>query len=73
MTVPVGLLGDRLGRKRILGVGLLLLSLACLVGAFAQTLEQIVIVLVVVGLGNAASTVLVYPILTELVPAERIG
>ncbi len=72
-AVPVGLLGDRLGRKRILGVGLLLLSLACLAGAFSQTLEQIVIVLVVVGLGNAASTVLIYPILTELVPAERIG
>lgn len=73
-AVPVGLLGDRFSRKLLLGIGLALFGLASLAAAlFAQNVTQIVVLLVVIGIGNTAHTVLSYPLLTELAPPDRIG
>jgi maltose/moltooligosaccharide transporter len=73
-AVPVGLLGDRFSRKLLLGIGLALFGLAALAAAlFAQTVTQIVVLLVIIGVGNTAHTVLSYPLLTELAPPDRIG
>jgi maltose/moltooligosaccharide transporter len=73
-AVPVGLLGDRYSRKVLLGIGLLLFGGGALAAAlWARTVTHIVLVLVIIGVGNTAHTVLSYPLLTELVPPGRIG
>ncbi len=73
-AIPVGILGDRYSRKRLLGIGLALFGVSALLAALlARNVTEIAILLVIIGIGNAAHTVLSYPLLTELVPVERIG
>jgi DHA2 family multidrug resistance protein-like MFS transporter len=49
-----GVLGDRLGRKKILLVGMVLFGLASLASAYAQTPAQLVGARALMGLGGAA-------------------
>ncbi len=73
-AVPVGLLGDRYNRKRLLSFGLGLFGISALGAAlFARSLPDFIIALLFIGISNAAHTVLSYPLLTELVPLTRIG
>ena len=72
-TLPAGWLGDRYGKKRTLLAGLVLLGLAVLVGSQVRTVEQAVLALVVTGTGNALCSVLLFPLLADLIPRERAG
>jgi MFS family permease len=72
-TVPAGWLGDRIGKKVVLLAGLVLMGGAVMVGSQVQTLEQAAVVLVVTGAANALCTVLLFPLLTDLLPADRAG
>src|SRR5262249_34908879 len=49
-----GVLGDRLGRKKILLVGMVLFGLASLASAYAQTPVQLIGARALMGLGGAA-------------------
>lgn len=70
---PVGLLGDKFGKKRVFAFGLLVMGLFGLAAAFAQTIPQLMLYLVFLGFGNAAQTVLYFPYLTDLIAADRAG
>lgn len=72
-TVGVGVLADRVGKKRVLHAGLGLFVLAALAATAVQDAWQAVPVLVVAGLGNACPTVLSVPILADLAPRRRAG
>ncbi|MGI8867751.1 MAG: MFS transporter [Mycobacteriales bacterium] len=54
LLIPWGVLGDRLGRKRILIVGLLLFGAMSAVSAFAQSPNQLIIFRALMGVGAAA-------------------
>jgi MFS family permease len=63
-------------RKPILhgAIGMVLFGAGVLATAlWARTLSYIVVLLVIIGVDNTTHTVLSYPLLTELVPPERIG
>ena len=49
-----GVLGDRLGRKRMLSIGLVLFGLASLLSAYAQTPGQLIWARALMGMGGAA-------------------
>ena len=49
-----GVLGDRVGRKRMLVIGMLLFGLASLVSSYAQTPGQLILARAAMGLGGAA-------------------
>ena len=72
-TVGVGLLADRIGKKRVLHGGLLVFMLAALGATVVQDVWQAIPVLLLAGIGNACPTVLAVPLLTDLMPRARGG
>jgi len=72
-AMPMGIAGDRLGKKKVLAGGLLVFGLAIFAGSQANTAMQLALVLVVAGAANAATTALGFAFLTELLPRRRMG
>ncbi len=70
---PAGLLGDRWGKKRVMSVGLAFFAVAIIIGSQARTMEQLLVAILFVSLGNTIPFVLNYPMLTDLIPQERAG
>jgi MFS transporter, DHA2 family, multidrug resistance protein len=67
--LPAGLLGDRLGRKRLLIGALVLFGAASVACAYAQTSGQLIAARAVLGLGAAVIMPLSGAVLTVLFPA----
>jgi MFS family permease len=72
-AVPVGILGDRLGKKRVFAAGLLIVGVTAFLASTATSIPELLVYVVILGIGNAATTVLFFPWLTDLVPASRVG
>ena len=73
-AVPVGIMGDKVSRKRLLQVGLGIFGISALIVAFfVRSLPLLVVFIITIGIGNTFHTVLSYPLLTKLAPPERIG
>jgi len=71
--LPVGLLGDRYGHKRLLLSGIGLFGLASLAGAFATTPGQVIAGRAVLGLGAAAITPLSMAILPRVFGKDELS
>ena len=69
-SVPAGLLADRIGKKRVMMIGLAIYGVGALVGSQAADLWQATIALAVIGIGNAGTAPL-NPLLIELIPRSR--
>jgi EmrB/QacA subfamily drug resistance transporter len=65
--------GDRLGRRRVYVIGLLLFTVASAACALAPDANGLIVARVAQGLGAAVVTPLSLTILTETFPAERRG
>ena len=72
-TVGVGLLADRVGKRRMLHGGLALFALAALAASSVSSVDAALPVMVLAGLGNACPTVLAVPLLADLLPPKRAG
>jgi MFS family permease len=72
-VVPFGWLTDRVGPKRVIFIGFGLIGLAAFGALFIRTLPQVIMVMSLAGLGNAAQAASTYPLLTELVPGAEVG
>jgi maltose/moltooligosaccharide transporter len=72
-ALPVGYLGDRVGKKGVFAAGLLIVGVMALLAAGAVSIPQLLVYVFFLGIGNAATTVLFFPLLTDLVPASRVG
>ena len=72
MQVPVGLLLDRFGPRRILTIGALVLAAAQAGFAFADSYPLAVLARVVVGLGDAMTFVCVLRLVTTWFPSRQI-
>ncbi|MEV5709333.1 MFS transporter [Actinoallomurus sp. NPDC052274] len=67
-----GVLGDRIGRKRMLMVGMLLFGLASLLSSYAQTPDQLILARAAMGFGGAAVMPQTLSIITNVFePEER--
>ncbi len=69
----MGFLGDRFGNKLMLTLGLVIFTIAAGASLLVADLLHLAVILVIAGLGNAATTVLAYPLLTQLVPKDKLG
>jgi MFS family permease len=72
-AIPIGWLGTRYGKRRVLAAGYFVMGLAALAGLVITTLQQGAIVFLLAGVGNAATMVLTLPILADLVPRRHMG
>jgi DHA2 family multidrug resistance protein-like MFS transporter len=72
LLFTAGILGDRLGRKRVLLVGIVLFGLASLASAYAQTPGQLIGARALMGLGGAAIMPVTLSIIANVFdPRER--
>jgi MFS family permease len=70
---PLGILGDRVGLKRVFLFGVILMSGAAIAGSLTVVPIALYIILAIAGVGNAAQTASSYPLLTRLVFPEQMG
>jgi maltose/moltooligosaccharide transporter len=59
--------------RRLLTFGIICQAIAALLGTVATSLPQLLALEVLAGVGNAALTVLWWPMLTQLIPRDRTG
>ncbi|MEA5455488.1 MFS transporter [Sinomonas sp. JGH33] len=64
LLIPAGLLGDRIGRRRVLAVGLAIFVVASAVGSLAQNPAELIAARTVMGVGAAA----VFPLALSIIP-----
>jgi MFS-type transporter involved in bile tolerance (Atg22 family) len=72
-ALPAAWLAARVGLKRVIAGGMVLIAVATPFTLVAHTMAQVVPALLVAGVGNAALSALTWPLLTMLVPPERVG
>ena len=73
LAVPMGRLGSRFGKRRVMSAGYLVMACAALAGLVITTREQGAAVFLLAGIGNAAIMVLTIPLLADLVPRRYMG
>lgn len=73
LVVGIGRLGDILGRRRLLLVGLALFTAASVSCGLAPSLPLLIVARALQGLGAAAMMALAMAFVSETVPKERIG
>jgi maltose/moltooligosaccharide transporter len=72
-AIPMGWLGTRFGKRRVIGAGLAVMGVAALTGLVVTTKEQGAVVFILAGIGNAGTIVLRIPLLADLVPRHHMG
>lgn len=70
-AIPAGYFADRIGKKPVLGVGMVAFALIALIGSQVQTVTQALIVMAFIGLANGVWTALNVPLLVDLVIPAR--
>jgi DHA2 family multidrug resistance protein len=73
MTAPVGFLASRFGRTRLFVTSVIGFTLASILCALAQSLNQIVVFRIIQGAFGAALTPLSQSVMFDIYPAERRG
>ncbi len=72
-AMSLGTFGDRIGRKKTIVLALILFGVFSLAGAFAQSLEQIVVLRFLIGLGMGGATPALLALTAEFSPKSRRG
>ncbi|GAA3464894.1 MFS transporter [Saccharothrix longispora] len=68
-----GLLGDRIGRKKVMMYALAFYAVFSVVAAFSPNYETFLVARVLAGAGAGAESAIIAPFLSEFVPAKRRG
>ncbi|AXB42944.1 MFS transporter [Amycolatopsis albispora] len=72
-AIAAGLLGDRIGRKKVMMYALAFYAVFSVVAAFAPNYEIFLGARVLAGMGAGAESAIIAPFLSEFVPAKRRG
>ena len=72
-AVVFGKLSTRIGTRRVLAIGWALLAVSAVGGVLVTSLAEVLVVVVVAGVGNGAATAVTWPLLTALIPPEKTG
>jgi MFS family permease len=73
LAIPMGRLGTRYGKRRMISAGYAIMAAAALAGLVITTREQGAALFLMAGIGNAAIIVLTIPLLADLVPRQHMG
>ncbi len=69
LQIPFGLLSDRFGRKPMITIGLILFAIGSVMGAFAHSIEMMIVARVLQGAGAIGSVLIA--LLADLTPDEQ--
>jgi maltose/moltooligosaccharide transporter len=72
-AVVFGKLADRIGTRRVLAIGWALLALSAVGGVAVTSLSEVIVVVLLAGIGNGAATAVTWPLLSALIPPEKSG
>ena len=72
-AIAAGLLGDRIGRKKVMMYALAFYAVFSVFAAFAPNYEIFLVTRVLAGAGAGAESAIIAPFLAEFVPAHRRG
>jgi MFS transporter, DHA1 family, multidrug resistance protein len=73
LSVPLGMLSDRVGRKRLASFGLIILSMTSFLLYFSRTPSQMVWIYLFFGLGLAAFGPTMMSLVADISPATHLG
>ena len=71
LSVPVGILQDRIGKKIMLNIGMLLTALGLFLPFIAYTFPTLLAGFALMGIGNTIVQVSANPLLVDVVPSNR--
>lgn len=71
LSVPVGILQDRLGKKNMLNIGMLLTAVGLILPFFLYTFPTLLAGFALLGIGNTIIQVSANPLLVDVVPSKR--
>ena len=71
LSVPIGILQDRFGKKNLLNIGMLITSLGLLIPFVFYSFEMVLIGFGLLGIGNTVVQVSANPLLIDVVSSEK--
>jgi len=71
LSLPVGILQSRLGKRRMLNIGMLVTALGMLVPFFLYNFAMVLVGFALLGIGNTIVQVSANPLLVDVVPGNR--
>ncbi len=71
LSVPVGILQDRLGKKNVLNIGMAITAVGLLLPFLFYSFEMVLIGFALLGIGNTVMQVSANPLLVDAVPSNR--
>jgi len=71
LSVPVGILQDRIGKRKMLNIGMLVTGLGLLLPFLVYSFPSALIGFAMLGIGNTIVQVSAYPLLVDVVPGNR--
>lgn len=71
LSVPVGVMQSRLGKRFMLNIGMVITALGLLVPFFLYTFEMVLVGFALLGIGNTIVQVSANPLLVDVVPGNR--
>jgi FHS family L-fucose permease-like MFS transporter len=71
LSVPVGILQDRIGKRNMLNIGMLLTAVGLMLPFFVYTFPTLLAGFALLGIGNTIIQVSANPLLVDVVPSNR--
>jgi MFS family permease len=71
--IPIGRLADRINRKKVIAVGVIIWSLMATLCGLARNFSQLFMARIGVGVGEAALSPAAYSMITDAFPREKLG
>lgn len=71
LSVPVGILQDRLGKRNVLNIGMIITAIGLLIPFLFYSFTAVLIGFAMLGIGNTVVQVSANPLLVDVVPSNR--
>ena len=71
LSVPVGIMQDRIGKKKMLNIGMIITALGLFLPVLIYTFEMVLIGFAFLGIGNTIVQVSANPLLVDVVPSDK--
>jgi putative MFS transporter len=72
-ALTAGVVGDRIGRKKVMMVALAVYAVASVAAAMAPSFELLFLARVVAGIGTGAESAIIAPFISEFIPSRIRG